>query len=59
MKKAGMKKGKNKEFSTPYTVTNAVTKGNIITKLSLLIMGYPGICAAVSMASAWAMSSGV
>ena len=38
MKKAGMKKGKNKEFSTPYTVTNAVAKGNIITKLSLLIM---------------------
>ena len=43
MKKAGMKKGKNKEFSTPYTVTNAVTKGNIITKLSLLIMGLGNI----------------
>ena len=43
MKKAGMKKGKNKEFSTPYTVTNAVAKGNIITKLSLLIMGLGNI----------------
>ena len=38
-----MKKGKNKEFSTPYTVTNAVAKGNIITKLSLLIMGLGNI----------------
>ncbi len=28
------------EFPTPYTVANAVTKGNIITKLSLLIMGF-------------------
>lgn len=27
------------EFATPYTVTNAVTKGNIITKLSMLVMG--------------------
>ena len=43
MKKAGMKKGKNKEFSTPYTVTNAVAKGNIFTKLSLLIMGLGNI----------------
>ena len=28
-----------KEFATPYTVTKAVTKGNIATKLSLVIMG--------------------
>lgn len=34
-----MKKKKVKEFPTPYTVTNAVTKGNAVTKLSLLIMG--------------------
>lgn len=27
------------EFDTPYTVANAVTKGNVITKLSMLIMG--------------------
>ncbi len=27
------------EFPTPYTVANAVTKGNAITKLSLLVMG--------------------
>ena len=33
-----MKKGK--EFSTPYTVTGAVTKGNVVTKISLLIMGF-------------------
>lgn len=32
-------KKKPSEFATPYTVTNAVTKGNIITKLSMLIMG--------------------
>ena len=43
MKKGWNEKGKNKEFSTPYTVTNAVAKGNIITKLSLLIMGLGNI----------------
>ena len=36
MKKAGKRKS---EFESPYTVTGAVTKGNAITKLSLLIMG--------------------
>ena len=36
MKKAGKRKS---EFVNPYTVTGAVTKGNAITKLSLLIMG--------------------
>ena len=36
MKKAGKRKS---EFDSPYTVTGAVTKGNAITKLSLLIMG--------------------
>ena len=41
MKKAGKKKVE--EFPTPYTVTNAVTKGNIVTKLSLLIMGFGNI----------------
>ena len=43
MNKAGTKKGKNKEFSTPYTVINAVTKGNIVTKLSMVIMGLGNI----------------
>lgn len=41
MKKA--EKKRVKEFQTPYTVTNAVTKGNVITKLSLLIMGLGNI----------------
>ena len=36
VKKAGKKIN---EFPTPYTVTNALTKGNIITKISMLIMG--------------------
>ena len=42
-KTTGTKKKKGKEFATPYTVTGAVTKGNIITKLSLLIMGFGNI----------------
>lgn len=41
MKKIGKKK--EKEFLEPYTVTGAVTKGNIITKISLLIMGFGNI----------------
>lgn len=40
MKKAVKKKN---EFSTPYTVTNALTKGNAITKLSMLILGLGNI----------------
>ena len=40
MKKAGKKIN---EFPTPYTVTNALTKGNIITKISMLIMGLGNI----------------
>ena len=40
MIQAGKRK---KEFADPYTVTGAVTKGNIITKLSLLIMGLGNI----------------
>lgn len=43
MNKPGTKKKKVKEFQTPYTVTNAVTKGNIITKISMLIMGFGNI----------------
>lgn len=43
MKKADTKKKKGKEFQTPYTVTNAVKKGNTMTKLSLLIMGFGNI----------------
>lgn len=43
MKKADTKKKKGKEFQTPYTVTNAVKKGNAMTKLSLLIMGFGNI----------------
>lgn len=35
--KAGKKK--NKEFYNPYSVTNAVKKGDIFTRLSMLIMG--------------------
>ncbi|MBQ7433046.1 MAG: sugar ABC transporter permease [Lachnospiraceae bacterium] len=30
---------KASDFATPYTVSNAVSKGNLITKLSMLIMG--------------------
>ncbi|MBD5546613.1 MAG: sugar ABC transporter permease [Lachnospiraceae bacterium] len=41
MKKTGS--GKKTEFTTPYTVTNAVLKGNIITKLSMLVMGLGNI----------------
>lgn len=41
MKKTGS--GKKKEFANPYTVTKAVTKGNIITKLSMLVMGLGNI----------------
>ena len=40
MIQAGKRK---KEVADPYTVTGAVTKGNIITKLSLLIMGLGNI----------------
>lgn len=39
MKKAEKKKKYN-EFPTPYTVKNAVTKGNGATKLSMLILGF-------------------
>ena len=41
MKKTGS--GSKKEFADPYTVTNAVTKGNIITKLSMLVLGLGNI----------------
>lgn len=41
MKKTGS--GSKKEFADPYTVINAVTKGNIITKLSMLVMGLGNI----------------
>ena len=37
MKKAGKKK--DKEFATPYTVCNAIAKGDIWTKLSMIVMG--------------------
>jgi arabinogalactan oligomer/maltooligosaccharide transport system permease protein len=43
MKKALTGKKKEKEFSTPYTVTSAVTKGNVWTRISLLIMGFGNI----------------
>ncbi len=41
-------KGKNKkkkvsDFATPYTVTNAITKGGPVTKLTMLIMGLGNI----------------
>lgn len=41
MKKTGS--GRKKEFANPYTVAKAVTKGNIITKLSMLVMGLGNI----------------
>lgn len=46
MKKQSVEKKKKagKDFQTPYTLKNAVVKGNIITKLSLLIMGLGNIC---------------
>ena len=37
MKKGGTKRVK--EFVEPYTVVGALTKGNAITKISLLIYG--------------------
>lgn len=45
MKKADTKKKvkKGKEFASPYTVTNAVKKGDIFTKLSMLVMGLGNI----------------
>ena len=42
-KTAGTKKKKGKEFDSPYTVTGAIKEGNIMTKLSLLIMGLGNI----------------
>ncbi len=41
MKKTGS--GSKNMFANPYTVTKAVTKGNIITKLSMLVMGLGNI----------------
>lgn len=41
MKKAETKN--KEEFKSPYTVIGAITKGNVITKLSLLIMGLGNI----------------
>ena len=38
MKKAGKKK-RVSEFATEYTLANAAKKGDIVTKLSFLIMG--------------------
>ena len=38
------KKKAGKEFQSPYTLPKAVTKGNILTKLSVLIMGLGNIC---------------
>lgn len=45
MKKADTTKKlkKGKEFASPYTVTNAVVKGGIFTKLSMLVMGLGNI----------------
>lgn len=43
MKKADAKKKKGKEFQTPYTVKNALVKGNVVTKLSMLILGLGNI----------------
>lgn len=35
---ASLKK-RAKEFETPYPVTKAITKGDALTKLSMLVMG--------------------
>jgi arabinogalactan oligomer/maltooligosaccharide transport system permease protein len=44
-KQSGKEKKKSgKEFQSPYTLANAVTKGNIITKLSMLVMGLGNMC---------------
>ncbi|MDE7434709.1 MAG: sugar ABC transporter permease [Lachnospiraceae bacterium] len=43
MKKADAKSKKGKEFQTPYTVINALVKGNVVTKLSLVILGLGNI----------------
>ena len=42
MKKAGKKK-RVSEFATEYTLANAAKKGDIVTKLSFLIMGLGNI----------------
>lgn len=39
MGKAKAGKKKNKDFSNPYTVTNAITKGNFLTRASMIVMG--------------------
>ena len=40
----GEKKPKKvSDFATPYTVTNAITKGGVFTKLSMLVMGLGNI----------------
>lgn len=46
MKKKSEKemKRKRKEFQTPYSLKNAVIKGNAVTRLSFLIMGMGNIC---------------
>lgn len=41
MKKAGKKRVN--EFPTPYTVMNAIKKGDVFTKVSLVIMGFGNI----------------
>ncbi len=43
VKKADAKSKKGKEFQTPYTVINALVKGNVVTKLSLVILGLGNI----------------
>ena len=42
MKQAGKKK-KVKEFATEYTLANAIKKGDVFTRLSLIIMGFGNI----------------
>ncbi len=41
--KGAKKQKKVSDFATPYTVVNAITKGNVFTKLSALIMGFGNI----------------
>lgn len=41
--KGAKKQKKVSDFATPYTVTNAVTKGGLFTKLTMLIMGFGNI----------------
>ena len=37
------KKKRGKEFDNPYSVAKAITKGNVLTKLSMVVLGLGNI----------------